>query len=116
MSGKGDVLARMVLTEYGFRAGLFNFADGCIRTNRDTSIFNSTGAVGGGTNMTGYMVSVNFGGYWTDEFPMQVHARTNPTASGQMMAGTVASGTNFTDRASGPAGYRDAAGFVSETT
>lgn len=93
------------------RFGLFNFADGGGRTNRDNNYLNSSSGTTGGTNVTGYMWGVCFMQTFTNDSPVILYVRTNTFLCNNLMSGTPSSGTNFHKLGDGPAGYLNGPAF-----
>jgi hypothetical protein len=98
----------------GMRIGLFDFADGGYRTNRDNTFIGTS--TGSGTNVLGYFTGIAFLQTWTNN-PIEFRVRTNAVdANAGNLMGTTAT---YVGLGSGPANYATVdnpkSGFQSET-
>jgi hypothetical protein len=88
------------------RLGLFDYADGATRLNAD----GFGGSAGNGTNVTGYMLTVNFGESFGDDTPLEFHARTNMADAN--LLGTTA---DYASLGSGPGNLDNLPAFQNNT-
>lgn len=89
-------------TPMGLRIGLFNYADAGFRVGADT--FSATGV---GTNVTGYLLQLNFARTFSQDTAAEILKRTN--LAGSDLMGSVA---DYTTLGSGSFGYLGLPGFT----
>jgi hypothetical protein len=96
-------------TTRGLRFGIFNFSDpGAARVTAD-GFSTAAGAGAPGTNVSGYMLNMNFGQVFTINSPLQLMKRTDVTSSNLMGSTTI-----YSSLGSGGAATNGSPGFSND--
>jgi hypothetical protein len=93
------------------RVGVFDFYDGATLLFQDGNVSTpSWNGSGGGANVRGYMLTINFGAQFGDATPLGLYVRNNLTSAGLMSATA-----DFASLGSGPGGLSNAPAFSDGT-